>query len=99
MAERKKQRKIYLQRTKSYPCVYAVDHDNQRYSIAYTVINVNKRKLYTFLYSIIPLTYRSFYVIESLYIYVWKMSMDYRCKLPSYVVFKHIQQSNKKLRI
>ena len=53
---------------RSYPCVYEVDHDNPRYSIAYTVINVNKRKLYTFLYSFIPMAYRSFYVIESLFI-------------------------------
>ena len=49
-------------------CVYEVDHDNPRYSIAYTVINANKRKLYTFLYFIIPMAYRSFCVIESLFI-------------------------------
>ena len=48
--------------------MYEVDHDNPRYSIAYTVISVNKRKLYTFLYSIIQMAYHSFHVIESLFI-------------------------------
>ena len=64
----RKKETAYTLANKGLIHVYEVDHDNSRYSIAYTVINVNKRKLYTFLYSIIPMAYHSFHAIESLFI-------------------------------